>query len=497
VISSLHPDPDFRSHLTLVLCTILHAFTHAYATMLVPMYLLVQKDLGLPGVAKVSWIVTLYGVVYFIGSYFAGIAADRFDRKLLLGLGLLGNAVAITLMGLTHRYELLVVLAVIAGIAGTFFHPAANALVPAHYPKNPGMAIGLLGIGSGLGFWVGPQFAGWRSQAATWQFAGVSDWQRPLVEAGIAGLVIGVVFLLIAKEAERLTPSPRRGEGRGEGGNAQPSDSVDSGDQASNGVSEYPHNMTTHVSPLTPALSPRGEREPRPAIEYQSRLPINPRIKAPLGRHLTIQTLLVAFVLGFRDLAGVAAISLSSIFLLKAYGQSAARVGFVVGTMMLSATIVNPLLVWLTPGKRRLPSLAIILLLGGAIIATLPHWPLSAVLPLMCGFMTMQLGSYAVSDAAMLERVPNAARGRVTGLFLLWAGTLGSTGPWIMGRWTDHMGEASHDPHAYTWPFLAVAIGMWIAAACPPLIARLGKVGVSPPIDPFTETTPATMSAVG
>lgn len=419
-----------RSHVTLVLCTILHAFTHAYATMLVPLYLLVQKDLHLPGVAKVSWLVTIYGLVYFLGSYIAGMAADHFDRKVLLGLGLLGNAAAITLMGFTHNYQALVALAILSGISGTFFHPAANALVPAHYPKNPGMAIGLLGIGSGLGFWAGPQFAGWRAQAATWQFAGVADWQRPLVESGIAGLVIGVIFLLVAKEA---------------------------------------HKPDQHVT----------------------------AVKAPLGRHLTIQTLLVAFVLGFRDIAGVAAISLSSIYLLKAHHRSTAETGFVLGTMMLAATVINPLLVWFTPGRRRLPSLTIILLIGGAMIATLSHWPLWAVLPLMCGFMTMQLGSYAVSDAAMLERVPNVARGRVTGLFLLWAGTLGSTGPLLMGKWTDHMGYAALDPHAYAWPFFTLAIGMWLAAASPPLIARLGKVGQSTPIEPFTETMPATMSAVG
>ncbi len=421
---------NVRSQFTLALCTILHGFTHAYATLLVPLYLMVQQDLRLDGVAKVSWLVTIYGVVYFLGSYLAGMAADQFDRKILLGLGLIFNACAILAMGFTHDYHALVALAVLAGLAGTIFHPAANALVTAHYPQHPGMAIGLLGIGSGLGFWAGPQFAGWRSRAATWQFAGVSNWQRPLVEAGIGGLFIGLIFLFVAIESAHKTSSKTQ-------------------------------------------------------------------IKAPLGRRLTIRTMFVAWVLGFRDLAGVAAISLSSIYLLKAHHQSASQVGFIVGTMMLPATLINPLLVWFTPGKRRLPSLSIILLIGGAVIATLPHWPLTAVLPVMCVFMTMQLGSYSISDAAMLERVPSSARGRVTGLFLLYAGTLGSTGPWIMGRWTDSLGDAANDPHAYRGLYLAVAIGMWFAALSPPLIARLGSVGVSPPIEPITETMPGTMSVLG
>src|SRR5438552_2258392 len=82
--------------------------------------------------------------------------------------------------------------------------PAANALVPAHYPKSPGMAIGLLGMGSGIGFFAGPQFAGWRAQTGTWQSLGhwgtIAGWQRPLVEAGVAGALVGLVFLLVARE---------------------------------------------------------------------------------------------------------------------------------------------------------------------------------------------------------------------------------------------------------------------------------------------------------
>src|SRR5689334_10651814 len=92
--------PSFRSHLTLVLGTCLHALTHAYCTALVPLYLLIVADLKLSGVRAASLIVTIYGLVYCLGSYGAGVLADRFNRKTLLGVGLIGNAIAITAMGL-------------------------------------------------------------------------------------------------------------------------------------------------------------------------------------------------------------------------------------------------------------------------------------------------------------------------------------------------------------------------------------------------------------
>src|SRR5689334_10715076 len=59
--------PGFRSHLTRALATILHAFTHAYSVLLVPLYLLVRDDLHLRYVSSVSLIVTLYGLVYCLG----------------------------------------------------------------------------------------------------------------------------------------------------------------------------------------------------------------------------------------------------------------------------------------------------------------------------------------------------------------------------------------------------------------------------------------------
>src|SRR6202012_3449022 len=107
------PQPSSRSHLTLFLCTILHAFTHAYGTMLVPLYLMMRDDLHLQYVSAVSTIVTLYGIVYSIGSYGGGLLADRFNRKTILGIGLLGNAIAIIAMGVTHQYAMLIALGVL------------------------------------------------------------------------------------------------------------------------------------------------------------------------------------------------------------------------------------------------------------------------------------------------------------------------------------------------------------------------------------------------
>ncbi|MGB7156814.1 MAG: MFS transporter, partial [Tepidisphaeraceae bacterium] len=411
-----HPGPFPRSKTTLALSTLLHAFTHAYATMLVPLYLLMVQDLNLKGVQAVSLIVTVYGLVYCLASYGAGVLADRVDRKVLLGTGLIGNAIAITLMGLTRRYDMLIALGVLAGLFGTLFHPSANALVTAHFPKAPGMAIGLLGCGAGLGFFAGPQFAGWRAESARWQWMDVANWQRPCVELGIAGLVVGLLFLLLAREVPRKH------------------------------ADDAPH------PPLDPTMRKR--------------------------------VIALAAVLGCRDFAGVASLSLVGIYLLRAHELDAKRTGFIVGAMMLVSVIVNPLFVYFSGGRRRLPTLSTMLVLGGVVVATLPFWPLAGVLPVMCLFQTFQLGSYAVSDAATLERVPADVRGRVVGLFLLFAGTFASTGPWVMGAWTDALGERAHDAIAYLPLFGTLGAMMIVAAFSTPLIAKLGAADENA-IDPM------------
>jgi len=425
------PAPTVRSHVTLVLCTILHGFTHAYGTMLVPLYLLIAHDLRLPGVKFATFVVTLYGVVYCLGSYLAGVLADRFDRKVLLGVGLIGNALAVVGMGLTRQYEMLMLLAVLAGVFGTLFHPAANALVPAHYPKNPGMAIGMLGIGSGLGFFAGPQFAGWRAESATWQVGVVADWQRPLVEAGLVGIVFGVLFLLVAREAR-------------------------------------PRHLTS--------ASPTGPARPH---------------RVPLGRALRTRTIALACVLGCRDFAGVATITLTSIYLQKAHGLSVKQTGFILGMMMLLSMFVNPIAVYLTPGRRRLPALSIVLILSSVVIASTPWVRLELVLPVLALFQTFQLSSYAISDAAMLERVAPALRGRVVGLFLTIAGTGASLSPWVMGSWTDRLGDAARAPSAYALPFAVLGLLMIVAACSPPIIGAMGRA--HEPTRPSSEIMPETV----
>lgn len=395
--------------------------------MLVPLYLLMVADLKLDGVRAASLIVTIYGAVYCLGSYAAGVLSDRFDRKILLSIGLLGNAASIAAMGFTRDYFVIVALSVAAGLFGTLFHPTANALAPSHYPKTPGLAIGLLSAGSGLGFFFGPLIAGWRAHAATWHFDDISQWQKPCVELGIAGFALGLIFLMVGNDPEKKA-----------------------------GPEKIPH--------VDPSLRNR--------------------------------VLKLASLLMFRDFCGVGVISLGAIYLQRVFHITVEQAGWMVGLMMLPSVLFNPLFVYLSPGTRRLPALTVILIVGGLIIVTTPLWGATMALPILCAFQTLQMGSYAVSDAAMLERVPPQIRGRVVGLFMIIAGTFGALAPWVLGAWTDFLGTKADQQSAYFGPFGLLAIFMLLAAMSSRQIRTLGPPIDAAPIQPLTEITPATMGVL-
>jgi MFS family permease len=410
--------------LTLIGCTACHAFTHAYACMLVPLYLLMVVDLHLPGVRAASLVVAIYGITYCLGSYAAGVLADLVNRKSLLGYGLALNALVAIGIGLTRRYDLLLILSVVGGLTGSLFHPAAGALVPAHYPKNPGMAIGLLGIGSGIGFFVGPQYAGWRAETARWHWGNIANWQRPCIEMGLAGLVVAALFLLLAREAVADEPASAR----------------------------------------------RKSMEPR----------------------LRWNVMAIASVLGLRDFVGVALLSLASVYLQKAMHEDTQRAGLVLGAMTALSIVVNPILVWLSMGRLRLRSLATSVIGAGCVITLIPLCSGNHVFAILCAAQTLQMGSYAISDAAILERVPAQLRGRVYGLFLFIAGTMANTAPWLMGWWTDRFGAAGTIQRTYLAPFVTLGAMVALASLAVPLIARLGAAK-EPAINPLSEVAPSMM----
>jgi MFS family permease len=369
---------------TLWLAGALHAFTHLYQVALLPLYLLIQRDLGLANVDQATLLVTVMGVAYFLPSYPMGWLADRFSRKKLLALGLILNGLGFVTLALAPNYALALVAVVLAGLGGSFFHPAATALIARLFPVGTGRALGLFGMGAGVGFLIGPIYAGWR--------AATVGWRAPVLEVGVAGVVAAVLFWWLAEE-ER---------------------------------------------------APVGSTAQRPTE----------RLFPTAALWMFFLSAAVAFSL--RDFAGFGFGSLNSLFLQKAHGFDPKTTGVLLSVIFIGATIGNPVFGHLSDSGR-LRWIGLVLGAAALLVGVLAHLPRAGLAPALAAYGFFLMGSYPMVEAALMESVPDAVRGRVFGFFITIGGLTGNLAHWFAGHQVRRLGEDAFRTGGYVPIYLTFA----------------------------------------
>lgn len=403
---------------TVWLCALLHAFTHVFWVTLTPLYLPIQADLKLASVSRVTFLVTVMMTAYFVPSYAAGWLADRFPRKGLLAFGLFLNGLAFVGLGRAPNYGTALACVVVAGLGGTFYHPAATALVAGLFPAQTGRALGLTGVGASVGFFAGPIYAGWRAASA--------GWRAPVTEIGVAGMVAALLFLWRAKEPPR----------------------------------------TRTTAGLTSAA---------------------PRLEG--WRWLALGA--AALFLSLRDFAGSAVGSGGALFLQQAHGFSLAQTGVALSLIFLGSTVGNPLFGRLADHRM---ARWLTLVLGGAAaaVALIPRTPANGMLPLLLVYGFFFMGSYPMTEAAVVRGLPEAARGRVVGGFITVGGLLGNLGHWFAGERIARLGPDAAVARAYEPFFLTLAAMTLAALLALPWLLKLNRHRPTAPV--VTGATPTAAS---
>ena len=372
---------------TLWLCTGLHAFTHIYQIALIPLYILIRRDLNLDGVGQATLLVTALSIAYFLPSYPMGILADRVSRKKLLGTGLAINALGFITLSFVHSYPLALLCAVLAGLGGSFYHPAATSLIARLFPEAPGKALGKAGMGASIGFFIAPIYAGWRAQAA--------GWRAPVFELGLFGLIGAGLFLWFAHD---------------------------------------------HATPL---------REAKPNAPKEKLFP---------SASLWILFITSAFLFCLRDFAGAGMATLASLFLQKAHGFSPQQTGLAVGSIFLASAISNPIFGGLSD-RGRIKGATLVLCVAAVTMAVFPHLAPQWFTPALGLFGFFFMASYPMTEAGLMEAVPDAVRGRIFGIFITIGGLLGNLSHWIIGDWVQNLGpEVAAVPHNYFSIYAMLAV---------------------------------------
>lgn len=163
----------------------------------------------------------------------------------------------------------------------------------------------------------------------------------------------------------------------------------------------------------------------------------------------------VAFAL--RDFAGHSMGSLGSLFLQKAHGFSVKEAGAALSVIFLMGVISNPLFGHLSD-RGRTRWTAGVMITAAVVIAAFPHLPRGGLTAALAIYGFFFMGCYPMVEAALMESVPDAVRGRVFGLFITVGGILGNIAHWLVGRWVEHLGTDAAEPARYHGFYLLLAV---------------------------------------
>ena len=120
---------------------------------------LVQNLLG-GAVAEASFIfgllVSIYAVMQFLCAPVLGALSDRFGRRPVILLALVGLGFDYVLLSLAPSIWWLVLGRIVAGVFGATFTPAGAYIADVSPPEKRAANFGLMGVAFGLGFIAGP-----------------------------------------------------------------------------------------------------------------------------------------------------------------------------------------------------------------------------------------------------------------------------------------------------------------------------------------------------
>ncbi len=137
----------------------------------------------------VAWLTASYGICQMLASPGLGLLSDRFGRRPILFICLLGSAIGYLLFGLGSSLPILFLGRVIDGLTGGNFSILFGYIADVYEPEDRGKYFGMVGGASGAGFIVGPALGG--------LLAGISYSTPFFVAAGVVSfaLVWGYFFL--------------------------------------------------------------------------------------------------------------------------------------------------------------------------------------------------------------------------------------------------------------------------------------------------------------
>jgi DHA1 family multidrug resistance protein-like MFS transporter len=113
------------------------------------------------GGTELGWLMSTYSLMQLICAPIWGILSDRYGRKPILSIGILGYAVTLFMFGLANTFVMLFIARSLSGILSSATMPTAMAYIGDNTPqKEKSKGMGQLGAMVGVGVILGPLMGG-------------------------------------------------------------------------------------------------------------------------------------------------------------------------------------------------------------------------------------------------------------------------------------------------------------------------------------------------
>ncbi|MDQ1912261.1 MFS transporter [Paenibacillus sp. GD4] len=178
--------PQLKSHLLLavILLTVFLAVANVFIVNVATPA--IQRGLQ-AGFSGVQFVLTSYTLAYAVTLIIGGRLGDRYGRKRLLVLGVIGFTVSSLLCGLAESVSSLVVFRILQGVSAAFMMPQVLSLIQTSYaPDKRAGVFGLYGAAQGIAATSGQLIGG---LLLRWDPAGL-DWRTVFFFSVPVGLLI-------------------------------------------------------------------------------------------------------------------------------------------------------------------------------------------------------------------------------------------------------------------------------------------------------------------
>ena len=202
-----------QSRRTLYFGSIMHIWSDLYFALMVPLSLLIQRDMDL-SFTQVGLLRSVFSGASGVLQIPAGFMAETMGEFWLLIVGNVWVSIGLVGMALAPVFVLLIIFSFFGGLGGGFQHPLASSMVSRAYDdRGRSTAVGTVNFAGDLGKLAAPALA--------LLIASRYGWQATIRLVGLAGIAFMVIAILARKGVGIGRPAPTQAEADGEGRDTQ------------------------------------------------------------------------------------------------------------------------------------------------------------------------------------------------------------------------------------------------------------------------------------